>query len=69
MYSFSFEGVYFEITAFCNRKCPYCYNDSDAFGNYLSKETIYKILDECMSNNVKHITISGGRTILSSRYI
>ena len=60
MYSFSFEGVYFEITAFCNRKCPYCYNDSDAFGNYLSKETIYKILDECTSNNVKHITISGG---------
>lgn len=60
MYCFSFESIYFEITAFCNRNCPYCYNDSNALGNYLNKEIIYKILDECTLNNVKHITISGG---------
>lgn len=60
VYSFAFESVYLEITSFCNRRCPYCYNDSNDCGDYLNKDTIYKILDECRLNNVKHITISGG---------
>ena len=60
MFSFSYESIYFEITAFCNRNCPYCYNDSNVFGDYLQKEAIYEVLNECQRNHVKHITISGG---------
>ena len=60
MFSFTYESIYFEITAFCNRNCPYCYNDSNAFGDYLQKEVIFEMLNECKRNHIKHITISGG---------
>jgi len=60
MFSFTYESIYFEITAFCNRNCPYCYNDSNAFGDYLQKEVIFEMLNECKHNHIKHITISGG---------
>lgn len=60
MYSVKVESIYFEITSFCNRHCPYCYNDSDNCGEYMPKNIIYKIIDECASKNIKSITISGG---------
>ncbi|MBQ8175048.1 MAG: radical SAM protein [Clostridia bacterium] len=60
MYNFSFESMYLEITSFCNRSCPYCYNDSDCTGDYLPKSVIAKLLAECKSKSIDYLTISGG---------
>lgn len=58
------SGVYLEITSYCNRKCPYCYNDSNESGTYLDKHLIYKVIDECVSKKIEQITISGGEPFL-----
>lgn len=60
MYQLKLGGVYMEITSFCNRDCPYCYNDSTRVKTILEKETIFKIIDECYNCGISSISISGG---------
>lgn len=64
MYSLQFVGAYIEITSICNRHCPYCYNDSSKAGVHLPKAVIGNILDECLSRDINHVTISGGEPFL-----
>ena len=58
------SGGYLEINSCCNRKCPYCYNDSNDKGKYLDKNLVYKVIDECASKKIEQITISGGEPFL-----
>ncbi|MGL5381773.1 radical SAM protein [Clostridium sp.] len=60
MYNLKFSGLYVEITSFCNRDCPYCYNDSSKLGTYMEREKVDEIIRECANNNINHITLSGG---------
>ena len=60
MYQLKLGGVYMEITSFCNRDCPYCYNDSTREGKVLNKEIIFRILEECSNYGISSISISGG---------
>lgn len=64
MYSLKAIGVYLEITSICNRRCPYCYNDSSAKGTHLPLDTIRNILQECSECGIQQITISGGEPFL-----
>ena len=58
------SGVYLEITNKCNRCCPYCYNDSGARQQFLDKNLIFKVIDECRQNKIDQITVSGGEPFL-----
>lgn len=60
MYNLQLSGAYVEITSFCNRDCPYCYNDSTRTKTILEKEVIFKIIDECHDCGISSISISGG---------
>ncbi len=60
---------YIEITSKCNRNCPYCYNDSNAKGIYLSKELIFNLFDLCYKKKINQVTISGGEPFLHPNII
>lgn len=66
MYSLKLDGLYIEITSFCNRNCPYCYNDSTQKGRSLSKETIFRIFEECHKLGITLVSISGGEPFAHS---
>ena len=60
MYKLVLGGTYIEITSFCNKDCPYCYNDSTIDGIVLNKELGFRIIDECHNCGISSISISGG---------
>lgn len=60
MFKTKLGGLYIEITSYCDRHCPYCYNDSNTSGQFLDVNTIYKLLDSCKLNNISVVSISGG---------
>ena len=66
MYSLKLGGLYIEITSFCNRNCPYCYNDSTQTGQSLSKETIFRVFEECYKFGITSVSISGGEPFAHS---
>lgn len=60
MYKLILGGAYIEITSFCNRDCPYCYNDSTKDGIVLNKDLVFRVIDECHNCGISSISISGG---------
>lgn len=60
MYRLKLSGAYIEITTYCNRDCPYCYNDSNNKRVILDKSVIFRIIDECHNCGITTLSISGG---------
>ena len=64
MYQLKLGGLYIEITSVCNRKCPYCYNDSTEVGKILNQELLFRIFEECHRLGITSISLSGGEPFL-----
>lgn len=47
-----------QLTSLCNRKCKYCFGPIHMLE--LSKEDIFKIIDNLSLNGVKQLGITGG---------
>ena len=53
--------VYFEITRKCNLSCSYCYNKSSgSFFQEISKETIFRLIEELERMGTFEIRLTGG---------
>ncbi|MBR5992989.1 MAG: PqqD family peptide modification chaperone [Lachnospiraceae bacterium] len=48
------------ITNRCNLNCPYCYKDANSNAKELSKEDIFRIIDELVRLGFKEFIFSGG---------
>lgn len=50
-----------DLSNFCTKQCPFCYNHSDIKGNVLWKsEEIIALAKDCVNNGVKAVSLGGG---------
>ena len=57
--------VHLEITARCNERCVHCYFPDLCRRGTMSKDLFLRILEQCKSEKVLNITISGGEPMLN----
>lgn len=59
-------NVFFELTYNCNLRCPHCYlqNDLTSTNKYISKEMVFRIVDELEGVEAVNITFTGGEATL-----
>lgn len=68
------KGAYFpkeiviELTNTCNYKCPFCYKNALAKGNFILDEQVME-LEKQLHNNVKNILLTGGEPTLHPNYL
>ncbi len=59
-----------ELTKICNFRCPFCYNtwkyekEKENNVSHLSKDAIFRLMNECKDNNLLKIRYSGGEPTL-----
>ena len=55
------ELLSIDLTNYCSKQCPFCYNHSSLEGNTLWRhQEVIKFLTDCISNGVKSISLGGG---------
>lgn len=67
---YNFNSVYFEITSYCNAKCPYCYNNSSRKGKHVPFSNIIDVIQQAYRINPKtSFVFSGGEPLLHPNII
>lgn len=62
---FLFDSIYFEITSYCNGKCPYCYNSSSEYGKHIPLSCIMDVMEQALQLNPQtSFVLSGGEPLL-----
>ena len=55
------ELLSIDLSNFCSKQCPFCYNHSDAHGNAIWKpDEVISLSQDCIANGVKAISLGGG---------
>lgn len=61
--------VVLEMTYNCNNKCEFCYNGGYIEKNYMSKNKIINIIDQCKEIGVMHLSFTGGEPFIRSDFL
>lgn len=57
----TFELLSIDLSNYCSKQCPFCYNHSNAKGNKLwTPEEVIEFANDCINNGVKAISLGGG---------
>jgi MoaA/NifB/PqqE/SkfB family radical SAM enzyme len=55
------KWAYIEICEYCSHECPWCYGSfNDQNDSFMSLELFQKIVNNCVSNGISQVTLTGG---------